>query len=83
VTNLVHFLTRGLVSQPDAIRVNELAGEASILLELTVAPQDRDAILGPEGDTLRALRTVLSAASGQRKAVLELIQPHSSSNDEE
>ena len=72
---LVDFLARGLASQPDAVHVNEVNGEASVLLELSVAPEDLAAIQGEDGETLRAIRAVLSAAAGQRKAVLELIEP--------
>mgnify|MGYP003337407860 FL=1 len=56
-------------------------GEASILLELSVAPSDLARVKGPEGETLRAIRAVLSAAAGRRKAVLELVEP--SGGDEE
>ena len=74
---LVSYLARGLASQPDAVHVNEVEGEASVLLELSVAPEDVAAIQGEEGETLRAIRAVLSAAVGQRKAVLELVEPAS------
>jgi hypothetical protein len=75
VNALVEYLVRGVVTQPDAVRLNTVEGEASVLLELSVAPEDLDRVKGPEGDTLRAIRTVLSAASGRRKAVLELLEP--------
>lgn len=86
---LVAYMVRGLVSRPEAVRVNQVEGEASILLELTVDPADLSSVRGPDGETLRALRTVLSASSGRRKAVLELVEPlpgsaaHSSNSTEE
>jgi predicted RNA-binding protein YlqC (UPF0109 family) len=83
VTQLVEFLVGGLVQDPGAVAVHEVAGESSTLLELTVAPADIERVKGPGGDTLRALRTVLSAAAGQRKAVLELIEPGSGAPAEE
>lgn len=80
---LVAHLTRGLVSRPDQVVVNVVEGEAAVLLELSVAPEDVEAVKGPGGETLRALRTVLSASSGRRKAVLELIEPAAGGSAEE
>ncbi len=72
---LVDHVVRGLVKNPDAVRLNSVEGEASVLLELSVAPEDLARVKGPNGDTLRAIRTVLSASAGRRKAVLELVEP--------
>lgn len=74
---LVEHVVRGLVSRPEAMVVNAVEGDASILLELSVAPEDLPRVKGPGGDTLRAIRTVLSASAGRRKAVLELLEPRS------
>lgn len=82
MTELVTYIVRGLVSRPDAVRVNVVEGEASILLELAVDPADLSRVKGPEGETLRAIRTVLSASAGQRKAVLELIEPSAGGGEE-
>lgn len=82
---LVDHVVRGLVSKPDEVRLNTVEGEASVLIELSVAPEDVARVKGPDGDTLRAIRTVLSASAGRRKAVLELVEPMgaSASGDEE
>ena len=82
MSELVRFLVKHLVRYPDAVRVNEVQGEASILLELAVDAADVELVKGPDGETLRAIRTVLSAASGRRKAVLELIEPSNDSSEE-
>lgn len=74
MSELVLFLVRGLVSRPDAVTVHEVEGDASVLIELTVDDADLAALKGPDGETLRAIRTVLSASAGRRKAVLELIE---------
>ena len=79
---LVEYIVKNLVRHPDSVRVNTVDGEASVLLELSVDPADVANVKGPDGETLRALRTVLSAASGRRRAVLELVEPHSSSDEE-
>ena len=80
--SLVDHLVRGLVRHPEDIRLNAVEGESSVLLELSVHPDDLASIHGPDGETLRAIRTVLSASSGRRKAVLELIEPANVGGDE-
>lgn len=82
MSELVSFLVRNLVSCPDAVRVNEVQGEASVLLELSVDGADLERVKGPDGEILRAIRTVLSAASGRRKAVLELVEPSLDAGEE-
>ncbi len=72
---LLRHLIQGLVKNPDAVEIREVEGEASVLYELSVADSDRESVQGPEGETLRAIRTVLSASSGERRAVLELLEP--------
>ena len=72
---LLKHMIQGLVKSPNALQINTVEGEASVLYELTVAPSDVDSVKGAGGETLRALRTVLSASSGERRAVLELSEP--------
>ena len=79
---LVDHVVRSLVGNPDAVRLNTVEGDASVLIELTVAPEDVAKVKGPDGETLRALRTVLSAAAGRRKAILELLEPGAASGEE-
>ncbi|MFZ5477276.1 MAG: KH domain-containing protein [Myxococcota bacterium] len=82
MTALVSHLVKGLVSRPDQVTVNTVEGEASVLLELTVAPEDIARVKGPDGETLRSIRTVISAAAGDRKAILELVEPRSAAAEE-
>lgn len=79
---LVDHVVRGLVKNPDAVRLNTVEGDASVLIELSVAPEDVARVKGPNGDTLRAIRTVLSASAGRRKAVLELLEPNAARDEE-
>ena len=72
---LVSFMAKGLVSYPDDVRVNAVEGESVMILELDVHPDDADRVIGDNGRTIRAMRQVLSAASGRRKTVLELLEP--------
>jgi len=74
VKALVEHLVRGVVSHKDDVRVNVVEGEASLLLELSVNEADVAAVQGADGETLQALRTVVSSSSGRRKAVLELVE---------
>ena len=74
MSELVGVLVRGLVSNPGAVQIHTVEGDASVLIELTVDDSDLPRVKGPDGETLRALRTVLSASAGRRKAILELIE---------
>lgn len=78
---LLRHLVKGLVKSPGAVQIHAVEGEASVIYELSVDPSDLASIKGPEGETLRSLRTVLSASSGDRRAVLELIEPGVSGGD--
>lgn len=62
------------MKHPAAVVVNAREGDASVLIELEVDPSDLARVNGPDGATLRAIRQVLSASAGQRKAILELVQ---------
>jgi predicted RNA-binding protein YlqC (UPF0109 family) len=75
VTELVRFLVQGVVRHPEAVVITAHEGDASVVIELQVDPSDLARVNGPDGDTLRAIRQVLSASAGQRKAILELVQP--------
>ena len=79
---LVEHLVKHIVSRPEQVRVNAVEGEASLLLELSVHPADLAAVKGAEGQTIAAVRTVLSAAAGRRKAVLELVEPSAGGSEE-
>jgi predicted RNA-binding protein YlqC (UPF0109 family) len=77
VDRLIGFLARGLVSRPDDVRVSVVEGETVVIVELHVHESDLPRIHGPEGRHLRAIRQVLSASSGRRKAMLELVDARS------
>lgn len=82
---LITYVVRGLVDHPDQVSVNTVEGEASIMLELSVNPDDIDLVKGDDGATLQHLRAVVAAASGRRKAVVELLEgaPTGASSSEE
>jgi uncharacterized protein len=68
VRELLEYLTRGLVGQPDEVRVTEVQeGDGSLVLELSVAPDDYGSVIGRGGRTASALRTVIKAAAVRDK----------------
>jgi predicted RNA-binding protein YlqC (UPF0109 family) len=74
--DLIEFLARALVDHPDAVEVKEVEGEQTSVLELKVAKEDLGKVIGKQGRTARAMRTILSAASTKvrKRAVLEIIE---------
>ena len=60
---LVLFLAKTLVDQPDAVQVMETEGPEAIILELTVAPEDMGKVIGKQGRIAKAIRTVVKAAT--------------------
>jgi predicted RNA-binding protein YlqC (UPF0109 family) len=73
---LVEYLAKSLVSNPDAVEVKETEGETASVLELKVAKEDLGRIIGKQGRTARSIRTILNAAASRtnRKVVLEIIE---------
>jgi uncharacterized protein len=73
---LVLFLARSLVEHPDQVSVEEIEEPDATVFELKVAESDLGRVIGRQGRTAKALRTVLSAASAKmrRRAILEIIE---------
>ncbi|MFA4901570.1 MAG: KH domain-containing protein [Desulfobaccales bacterium] len=73
---LVKFIARSLVDNPDQVQVKEIEGEQTSVIELKVAKEDLGKVIGKQGRTARAMRTILSAASTKirKRAVLEIIE---------
>jgi len=73
---LVVFLARSLVNNPDAVEVTETQGETASVLELRVAKEDLGRVIGKQGRTAKSIRTILNAAASRtnRKVVLEIIE---------
>jgi predicted RNA-binding protein YlqC (UPF0109 family) len=65
-----------LVDEPDAVEVNVVEEDRAIVLELTVAPDDLGKVIGKEGRTARAMRTLLSATSARmrKRAILDILE---------
>ncbi|MFA6221751.1 MAG: KH domain-containing protein [Desulfomonilaceae bacterium] len=69
---LIEFVAKTLVDQPDEVSVSEREVEMGLVLELKVAPADLGRIIGKHGRTAKAMRTVLSSASTKRKQKVSL-----------
>ncbi len=73
---LIEYMAKALVDNPDQVKVSEIEGEKTSVLELSVAKDDLGKVIGKQGRTARAMRTILSAASTKikKRAVLEIIE---------
>ena len=73
---LIEYIAQALVDNPDQVKVSEIEGEKTSVIELSVAKDDLGKVIGKQGRTARAMRTILSAASTKvkKRAVLEIIE---------
>ena len=73
---LIGYIARALVDNPDEVSVSEIEGNQTSVLELKVAKEDLGKVIGKQGRTARAMRTILSAASAKikKRTVLEIIE---------
>ena len=73
---LIKYIAQALVDQPDKVQVTEIEGEQTSVLELKVAKEDLGKVIGKQGRTARAMRTILSAASAKirKRSVLEILE---------
>ena len=73
---LVDYLARALVDLPDQVSVKQIEGEQTTVIELKVAKEDLGKVIGKQGRTARAMRTILNGASTKlrKRTVLEIIE---------
>ena len=74
--DLITYIAKALVDNPEVVAVNEVEGNQTSVLELKVAKEDLGKVIGKQGRTARAMRTILSAASAKikKRTVLEIIE---------
>ncbi|EEG77224.1 KH domain-containing protein [Dethiobacter alkaliphilus] len=74
--DLVEFIAKALVDQPDEVRVEQLEDSRTITLELRVAPDDMGKVIGKQGRIAKAIRTVVNAASvnEKKRVMVEIVQ---------
>jgi predicted RNA-binding protein YlqC (UPF0109 family) len=73
--NLVTVMAKALVDDPEKVDVFETAGEQTTVLELKVAKEDLGKVIGKQGKTARAMRTILGAAATKlrKRSILEIV----------
>ena len=73
---LIEYIAKALVDNPDEVQVSEVVGDQTSVLELKVAKEDLGKVIGKQGRSARAMRTLLSAASTKlkKRTVLEIIE---------
>ena len=74
--DLIEYIAKNLVEKPDAVVVNEVAGEKTTIIEVSVDREDIGRVIGKKGRTARALRTILNAAAMKqnKRASLEILE---------
>ncbi len=74
--DLIIYIAKALVDKPEDVSVQEVEGEKTTVLELKVAPEDLGKVIGKQGRTARAMRTILSATATKlrKRAVLEILE---------
>jgi len=73
---LIEYIAKSLVDNPEEVSVTELEGEQTTVIELKVAKEDMGKIIGKQGRTAMAMRTILGAASTKmrKRSVLEILE---------
>jgi hypothetical protein len=73
---LIEQIAKALVDEPDHVSVNQVDGEQAIVLELKVAPNDLGKVIGKQGRTARAMRTLLGAVGVKvhKRFTLEILE---------
>ena len=74
--DLIAYIAKALVDKPEEVSVSEIEGEQTSVIELKVAKEDLGKVIGKQGRTARAMRTILSAASTKikKRSVLEILE---------
>lgn len=74
--DLIAYIAKALVDKPEDVVVTEIEGEQTSVIELKVAKEDLGKVIGKQGRTARAMRTILSASSTKinKRSVLEILE---------
>ena len=74
--NLLALIVKELVDYPEQVKVNEIDGGQTSVLELTVAKQDIGKVIGKKGRNVQAIRTVINAASVKlhKRSIVEILE---------
>ena len=74
--NLIEVIAKSLVDKPEEVKILEIDGERTAVFELRVAKEDLGKVIGKQGKTARAIRTIVNATATKlkKRAVLEIIE---------
>ena len=74
--DLISYIAQALVDHPEEVNVTEVEGNHTSVLELKVAKEDLGKVIGKQGRTASAMRTILGAASAKikKRTILEIIE---------
>jgi hypothetical protein len=74
--DLIAEIVKALVDQPEEVSVNEIGGSHTTVLEVSVAKTDMGKVIGKQGRTAQAIRTILNAAAGKtrKRYILEIVE---------
>ena len=72
---LLEFIAKSMVSNPDAVLVKETVNDTAVVLELHVAEEDMGKVIGKQGRIAKAIRTVVKAAASHenKKVTVEIV----------
>lgn len=73
---LLEYIIKTIVQHPEEVEVREVEGTKSVILEVRVAPEDRGRVIGKQGQTVKALQTIIRVAGLKKgkKVVIEVLQ---------
>jgi len=76
VKDLVEYIARALVDNPEQVEVREVESDRSAILELRVAPEDMGKVIGKQGRIAKAIRTVVGAAAVRqnKRVMVEIVE---------
>ncbi len=76
VKELLEHVIKSIVDNPEQVEIKEIPGERVVIYEVRVAPEDLGKIIGREGRTAKAIRTIIAAVSLKKgkKAVIEILE---------
>jgi predicted RNA-binding protein YlqC (UPF0109 family) len=74
--DLITEIVKALVDQPEEVSVNEIGGDHTTVLEVRVAKTDMGKVIGKQGRTAQAIRTIMSAAAGKKRKryIMEIVE---------
>jgi predicted RNA-binding protein YlqC (UPF0109 family) len=73
---LIEYISKALVDEPEMVNVSEIQGDQTTVIELRVKPEDIGKVIGKKGRTAQAMRILLAAVASKdkKRAVLEIVE---------